>query len=222
MVAVLPRERPIPEPAPAPPPEVASPEASPETIRGTGPEVTHADETAPVLPPAGSARTATPDVHAEFLAFMAESGPALGRLAYFLAGDVHAAEDLLQHTYVRTLAAWPRVRTGNPHAFARRVMTNHRVDLWRRLQRERPTSARLPEAAVPDSSVEVAERDALVLALRTLPTRRRQVVVMRYLAGLPEADVAEALDISVGTVKSTAARGLAQLKQALDGRGEGR
>ena len=45
---------------------------------------------------------------------------------------------------------------------------------------------------------------------------------MRFLAGLPEADVAEALDISVGTVKSTAARGLAQLKQALDGRGEGR
>ncbi len=221
MVAVLPGERLIPEPATAAPSDVASP-GSPEPIPESTHDATHADETAPVLPPAGSGRTGASDVHAEFLAFMAESGPALGKLAYFLAGDVHAAEDLLQHTYVRTLAAWPRVRAGNPHAFARRVMTNHRVDLWRRLQRERPTPARLPETAVPDSSVEVAERDALVLALRTLPTRRRQVVVMRYLAGLPEADVAEALDISVGTVKSTAARGLAQLKQALDGRGEGR
>ncbi|WP_298457644.1 SigE family RNA polymerase sigma factor [uncultured Cellulomonas sp.] len=152
----------------------------------------------------------------EFTAFMADSRPALGRLALFLSGDRHRAEDLLQHTHVRTYAAWPRIRAGDPHAYARRVMSNHRIDTWRRTRREDVTDpADMPHTAAPGPHDTVQERDRLVTALRQLPVRRRRAVVLRYLFDLPERQVAELMGVSIGTVKSTAARGLAQLRESL-------
>lgn len=157
------------------------------------------------------------DHRTEFETFVTTSGASLGRLALLLAGDPHRAEDLLQQTYVRTYLAWPRARAGDPYAYARRVMANQRVDTWRRLRRERLTDpADLPERSVDPAQDRLADHDRLLAALRALPARRRRVVVLRYLLDLPEAEVAADLGIAVGTVKSTAARGLAQLRTLLE------
>ena len=64
-----------------------------------------------------------------------------------------------------------------------------------------------------------AERDRLVRALRLLPTKQRRIVVLRHLEGLPEREVADAVGVSVGTVKSTASRGIARLREILQADG---
>lgn len=167
---------------------------------------------APGLPGAGRDQ--------EFTAFMAEAEPLLGRMAWLLCGDVHRAEELVQHALVRTYVAWPRARRGDPLAYARRVLTNLRIDTWRKHHGEVLVPPdELPGGVVGhggDATAHVhAERDALVRALARLSPQRRRVVVLRYLMDLSEREVADDLNISVGTVKSTAARGLAQLRQLL-------
>lgn len=151
----------------------------------------------------------------EFVAYFSSARRAeLGRTAWFLSGDALRAEELLQQALLKTYLAWPRVRGGDPAAYARRVMANARVDGWRRTRREVVT-AELPAGTAADDVALVDARDALVRGLRALGTRQRRVVVLRYMAGLSEQEVADDLGISVGTVKSQAARGLARLRQVL-------
>lgn len=153
----------------------------------------------------------------EFTAFMVEAEPLLGRMAWLLCGDVHRAEELVQQTLVRTYVAWPRARSGDPMAYARKTLTNLRIDTWRRHRREHLTSPEgMPELpAVGAAGQGHADRDVLVRALLKLSPRRRRVVVLRYLLDLSEREVADDLNISVGTVKSTASRGLEQLRTIL-------
>jgi RNA polymerase sigma-70 factor (sigma-E family) len=156
----------------------------------------------------------------EFSAFMVEAEPLLARTALLLCGDRHRAEELVQSALVRTYVAWPRARATEPLAYARRVVANARIDSWRKHRREELVSPQdLPEQAptVLYSPAEHAhaERDALVRALGRLGERRRRVVVLRYVLDLSERQVADDLGISVGTVKSAASRGLAQLRALL-------
>lgn len=156
------------------------------------------------------------DHEAEFAAFMRESAPALARTAWLLTGDEHRAQDLVQLALMRTYLAWPRARQRDPLAYARRVLANARIDAWRRVRREVLTAPHdLPDGAVPSQARLHADRDQLVRALQTLSTRQRRVVVLRHLVGLSEQEVADDLGVSVGTVKSTASRGLAQLRVRL-------
>lgn len=152
----------------------------------------------------------------EFAAFMLEAQPALWRMAWLLTGDVHRTEDLVQQALVRTYVAWPRARGADPLAYARRTLTNLRIDTWRRHRREVLVA---PEDLVAGLEVSGAhrhaERDVLVRALTRLSPQRRRVVVLRYLMDLSEREVADNLNISVGTVKSTASRGLEQLRTLL-------
>jgi len=166
------------------------------------------------------ARVAADDVgrtrDGEFTAFMAEAEPVLGRMAWLLCGDVHRAEELVQQALVRTYVAWPRARATDPMAYARRTLTNLRIDNWRARRRE----VLLPHEDLPpgehaSEAHAQAERDVLVRALLQLSPRRRRVVVLRYLMDLSEREVAEDLDVSIGTVKSTASRGLDQLRRLL-------
>lgn len=159
------------------------------------------------------------DRDAEFSAFMAAHSGDLLRTAWLLVGDHHRAEELTQQALVRTYAAWHRAREGDPLAYTRRVLVNLRVDTWRRRRREVLTD-RLPERATPDAAARVADRDQLVRALALLTPRQRRVVVLRHLVGLPEAEVAADLGVSVGTVKSTASRGLATLRAAMNPGGD--
>lgn len=158
------------------------------------------------------------DADAEFTAFVAAASAELGRVAWYLTGDAVRAEDLLQTTLLRTYLHWSRacrVEAG-PTAYARRVMTNARTDTWRALRREHLVApADLPDAALDSTADASAERDLLARALATLTPRQRRIVVLRHLVGLPEAEVAADLGVSVGTVKSVASRGLAQLRLVL-------
>lgn len=152
----------------------------------------------------------------EFTAFMAEAEPVLGRIAWLLCGDQHRAEELVQQALVRTYVAWPRAREHDPLGYARRTLANARIDTWRKHRREQLAAPEdLPDRSVGSGADGHAERELLVRALLQIPARRRRVVVLRYLMDLSEREVADDLGISLGTVKSTAARGLAQLRTVL-------
>ncbi|QJW38219.1 SigE family RNA polymerase sigma factor [Cellulosimicrobium protaetiae] len=158
------------------------------------------------------------DRDAEFVAFVDRHGQGLHRLALFLAGDRYRAEELLQTTLERTYRSWSRARAGDPAMYARRVLSNARIDSWRRA---RPTVLLTEEAvhaglgARGDASDELGVRDELVRALRQLPVRQRRVVVLRHLLDLSEAETAAELGVPVGTVKSASARGIARLRTIL-------
>lgn len=168
-------------------------------------------DSAPVLPVG-----APPGRDAQFSAFARESSATLLRTAWYLTGDEHLAAELVQDALVRTYVAWPRASRHDPTAYARRVVANARIDHWRRRRRELLVEpGRLPDAACADAGHDVVMRDALVRALATLPGRQRRVVVLRYLVGLTEREVADDLGVAVGTVKTQASRGLARLRAVL-------
>ena len=164
--------------------------------------------------PSGPAPTV--DTDAEFTAFMAAHGADLLRTAWLLVGDAHRAEELVQHALVRTYASWSRARRDDPLAYTRRTLVNLRIDTWRRRRREVLSAPEhLPENATGGTLGPSDDRDQLVRALALLSPRQRRIVVLRHFVGLPEAEVAAELGVSVGTVKSTSSRGLATLRTAL-------
>lgn len=170
----------------------------------------------PVVDPERARVQVTEDRDAEFVAFVGEAGPYLYRTAHLLCGDALQAEELVQATFERTYRAWSKARGGEPRAYARRILMNLRIDGWRKERRASVTDdGVVPLSPAPDHAPDVAVRDELGRALRTLPARQRRVVVMRHLLDLPEARVADELGISVGTVKSTNARGLARMRSLL-------
>jgi RNA polymerase sigma-70 factor, ECF subfamily len=129
----------------------------------------------------------------------------LGQL-FLVTGDLHAAEELVQEAFTRAAMRWSYLQSYDvPEAWVRRVAMNLAADRARGLRRQARALMRLgPPPAVPSVSVETL---ALVQALRTLPVRQRQAVVLHYLADLPVADIAQALGVPAGTVKSLLARG---------------
>jgi RNA polymerase sigma-70 factor (sigma-E family) len=144
--------------------------------------------------------------------------PDLFRLAYRVSfrvlGDRGDAEDVAQEALARTHVRWAKLRD-NPQGWVVTVSTNLAID---RLRRRRRTveSGGEPVALV---EMHLSERIDLARALRRLPRRQRQVVVLRYLADWPELEVADALGCSPGTVKSHASRGLAHLRHHLEDKG---
>ncbi|MBE1532636.1 SigE family RNA polymerase sigma factor [Actinomadura algeriensis] len=144
-----------------------------------------------------------------FAAFVAARSGSLVRTAYVLAGDQHAAEDLLQSALAKTAARWGRVRE-NPEGYVRRAMYNEQVTRWRRRRRESAV-AELPEPAAAGPDVDL--RVTLQRALLALPPRKRAVLVLRYYEDLPEREVAEIMGCSVGTVRSQTHRALARLRE---------
>jgi RNA polymerase sigma-70 factor (sigma-E family) len=149
-----------------------------------------------------------------FERFVAEHGDRLLHAAYGLCGDWQHAEDLVQQALVALARRWPDVST-NSLGYAYRCLIRANIDRWRVLAR-RPEVLLDPQAftAVEPTGEPAAFEDHLVVlaALRTLPQRQRAIVVLRYLQDLSEVDTAAALGISVGAVKSGAARGVARLR----------
>ena len=151
-----------------------------------------------------------------FRAFVDARSSALLRTAWMLTGDGQLAEDLLQAALARTWPHWRRVRDGQPEAYVRRVMVNLQAAWWRRRWRGEQPSDDVPDGLVGgDPFAAVDERLLLTAALRALPLRQRQVVVLRYYEDLSEHEVAAVMGCSAGTVKSQAAKGLAKLRVAL-------
>ncbi|MEU1685536.1 SigE family RNA polymerase sigma factor [Micromonospora sp. NPDC005707] len=147
----------------------------------------------------------------EYDQFVVDRSPRLLRVAYLLTGDWAAAEDLLQTALVKVWFAWPRVH-GDPDAYVRRTIVNTFIS-WRRRRWTGEIPQALPERVeAADRMTEYVERDALWRLLAELPRRQRAVLVLRYFEDLTEAQIAETLGISVGTVKSQASKGLAKLR----------
>jgi RNA polymerase sigma-70 factor (sigma-E family) len=144
--------------------------------------------------------------------FVADRGDRLLRTAALLAGSRADGEDLLQSALERLLRNWRRI-DGDPENYVRRTLYNLATDGWRR-QRVWQRKAALFEPAPPvDPATAVDLRDAVVRVLAQLPPRQRAVLVLRYFEQLSEAETAETLGCSVGTVKSATARGLARLRE---------
>lgn len=149
-----------------------------------------------------------------FRSFAAARLPALLRFGHLLTGDPSSAEDLVQSALARTALAWARVRRqDDPEGYVRRTMLNLQSNVRRgRPWRESPT-ADPPEVVEPRSpQEEYDDRDRMWQALATLPPRQRAVLVLRYYSDLSEAEIAETLGCSRGTVKSQAAKALAKLR----------
>lgn len=148
---------------------------------------------------------------ATFERYAAERYPALRRLAFLLCGDWHAAEDVVQDALLRCERRWDRIDADDPHAYVRRAVVNGASSWRQRRRRHLP----LEETwAGPDAVAATDDRQVLLQALRGLPARQRQVLVLRFYEQLTEAEIATALGIAVGTVKSRAARGLSALRAA--------
>ncbi len=149
-----------------------------------------------------------------------ELGALAYRVGYRILGEREDARDVAQETLARAYAHWSRVGPYD-EAWVTRVATNLALDAARARDRSRRPErvARVHGAMGPvpaDLAAAVVQRRELVSVLRRLSRRQREVVAMRYLADLPEAEVAAALGCSVGTVKQHASRGLAALRAALD------
>jgi len=150
---------------------------------------------------------------------VAHRGGALLATATLLAGSPAAGEDLLQAALERVMRHWHRVKE-EPEIYLRRTIYHLAVDQWR-ARRRRPevfgkTVTELELAAQragqPDGTDAVHLRLALIQGLAQLPSRQRAVLVLRYWEQLSESEAAEVLGCSLGTVKSSASRGLARLR----------
>ncbi len=152
------------------------------------------------------------DDRAAFTAWARAHQRRLVRTAYLLCGDQGRAEDLTQEALIKVARRWRRLCDGEPYAYARRILVNDNISWWRRRQPE-ITLTDLPEisAAAPDTSVH--RRLALIDALAHLAPKQRAVLVLRYYEDLTEAQTAQVLGVSVGTVKSQAHDALRNLRE---------
>lgn len=153
---------------------------------------------------------------ASYEEFVRARSGALYRTAYGLTGNRADAEDLVQVTLVKVYVGWRRVRRARSmEAYARRVLVNAFVSGRRpaRFTREKLVAAP-PEGRV--SGPDPVDRLALWPLVHDLPPRQRAVVVLRYVADLSEAEIADALGCAPGTVKSTASAALKTLRNRME------
>jgi len=150
--------------------------------------------------------------HTDFEEFVGARRDALLRTAYLLTGNHHDAEDLVQSALIKVVPKWARIQA-RPEPYVRRVLARESVDRWRARRWRELTTDVVPEAIHHDST----DRIALLEDLRRLSPRQRAVLVLRYFDDLTEAETAEALGISVGTVKSHARDALTRLRMQQSG-----
>jgi RNA polymerase sigma-70 factor (sigma-E family) len=157
---------------------------------------------------------------ASFDEFVAARSRSLLRTAYLLTHDHALAEDLLQTSLTKAWFSWKRIH-GEPEPYVRKILVNTYATWWRRKWNGEHPTDELPERVTEEPSAEPTD---LWTAMERLPRRMRAVVVLRYFEDLTEAQTADALGCSVGTVKSQASKALAKLRidPALSHEGEAR
>lgn len=157
--------------------------------------------------------------------FVAVHGGSLLRLAFVLCGDRHLAEDLTQSALADAYRHWRKVQgVRSPEAYVRRMLVNAHLS-WRRRRSttERPADLREATGGVlGDPGDAVAARDQMRVLLAGLAPRARTVLVLRYYVDLDDAAIAEAMGVSASSVRSTASRALASLREpaVVEARGE--
>jgi len=148
-----------------------------------------------------------------FRDYVTSRSGSLLRMAYLLTRNLADAEDLVQAALAKTYQAWDRIEDRNAlDGYVRRAMVNTHISWWRRRRVEEYPTDEVPDRAVADHAGDIELSDPLRRALDRLPGRMRAAVVLRYCEDMSEAEVAEALGISQGTVKSTVSRAVAKLR----------
>jgi len=143
----------------------------------------------------------------------------LVRLAVLLVRDVATAEEVVQDSFIAMHSAWRRLRDSDK---ALSYLRQSVVNRSRSVLRHRVVVDRNAPKAAPDmpsaeqGALSLLERTAVIAALRTLPPRQREALVLKYYADLSEAQIAATMGISRGAVKSHTARGMASLRTVLE------
>lgn len=140
------------------------------------------------------------------------------RLAYLLTSDADQAEDIVAEAFAKVYVRWSKGEVRDVGAYLRRAVANEANSKLRRRYLERMVTQRRSgdDRGVRRVDDGAADRDEVWGAIQRLPDRQRKAVVLRYYEDLSEADTAEMLGCSVGTVKSQVSRGLARLQGLLD------
>lgn len=169
-------------------------------------------EARPAEPAAWDADRVVTDIyHSEY--------KSLVRLAVLLVHDVHTAEEVVQDAFEAMHTAWRRLRDSDKAlSYLRQAVVNRSRSV---LRHRNVVDKNAPKPAPDEPSAEhgamaLIERTAVVAALRTLPDRQREAIVLRYYADLSEADIAATMGISRGAVKSHTARGMSALRAILE------
>ncbi len=182
------------------------------------PGITPRDEITAVPPPrlsgsedpcAASAGVSEP----EFRDYVRTRRRALLRAAYLLTRNEADAEDLVQSALAKTYLAAGRIEDrGALDGYVRRAIVNTHISSWRRRRVVELPTDELPDEAVADHAVTSDLQATLRCAVDRLPNRMRAAIMLRYYDDMTDAEVADILGISLGTVKSTVARAVAKLR----------
>lgn len=166
--------------------------------------------------------TVPPDDAAAVSRLYAEQALGLTRLAYVMLGDRAAAEDVVHDAFFGLCRRWTNLTdTGKAQSYLRSSVLNGCRSALRRQRRNRDVPALRPDTlgtAAPGADVPLLtneDRRAVMAALRRLPDRQREALMLRYYLDLPDTEIAQAMGIGESTVRSTAHRGLAALERIL-------
>ncbi|MGW0698062.1 SigE family RNA polymerase sigma factor [Streptomyces sp. NPDC002867] len=174
--------------------------------------------TTPVCTNASQAAAPVPSYtpYTSFSSYVRARGPVLLRTARSLTANPSDAEDLLQTALTKTYVAWDRIEDHRAlDGYVRRALLNTRTSQWRKRKVDEFVCDELPEqetVAATDPAEQQVLHDAMWRAVMKLPDRQRAMVVLRYYEDLSEAQTAEVLGVSIGTVKSAVSRALGKLR----------
>ncbi len=148
-----------------------------------------------------------------FREYVLARGTALLRMAVMLTGNRADAEDLVQAALAKTYLAWGKINDRAAlDAYVRRAMVNTHISWWRHRKLEEFPTDELPDQVVADHARDSDMAEVVRRALDRLPRRMRAAVMLRYFEDMTEPEIAVALGISLGTVKSTVSRAVARLR----------
>jgi RNA polymerase sigma-70 factor (sigma-E family) len=148
-----------------------------------------------------------------FREYVTSRSGSLLRMALLLTRNRADAEDLVQVALAKTFQAWDRIEDrGAVDGYVRRAVVNTHISWWRRRRVEEYPTDEIPDRPVLDHAGDSEIQDALRRAIERLPQRMRAAVVLRYYEDMSEAEVAQVLGVSLGTVKSTVSRAVAKLR----------
>ncbi len=149
----------------------------------------------------------------DFHEFVLARGRSLLHSAYLLTGNLADAEDLVQSALAKTYQAWDRIEDLKAvDGYVRRAIVNTHISWWRRRKIDEYPTDDLPDQPIADSTGTSELHDTLQRAIDRLPHRMRAAVVLRFYEDMTEAEVADVLGVSQGTVKSTVSRAVAKLR----------